>query len=99
MNCSILPLGRLAGRIERREYEARASTAAISGTQAADEFITWRVAQLARHQANGTGSRSNIAFPRPSARIPSVAIAVGSGAMPKTSAARNERPDKTAMAG
>ena len=47
---------------------------------------------LRRHQRTGIGSSNGNSLPRARSRTPSVAIAVGSGAMPKTSDEAQPRP-------
>src|SRR5215212_11993730 len=80
--------------------EATATPAERSEIQASGVLRAESVAPLTRHHANGT-TRSGHTGPLPdaTAKRPSVAMAVGSGAMPKTSAAANDRPASFAMSG
>ena len=73
---------------------------ADTGIQASGAPMVYSVAQLTRHQASGTTRHSHAAtLPDAMVKSPSVAITVGSGAIPTISAAPKPLPPSFATNG
>ena len=77
-----------------------ATAPADTGIQASGAPMVYRVAKLTRHHASGTTRHSDTATLRDAmVKSPSVAIAVGSGAIPTISAAQKPLPPSFATTG